>query len=114
MGPWIYSPSQKALGFTRTVHKRLGAVLEGFPTLAPDNADGVLAGVPGDLPVESLMEVTSAFLSKLDSEFRQGLERSGDPTACFRHWVRLLSVYGPAEEDGASHCAGLADRADAG
>ena len=52
--------------YAQSVHKRLGEVLEGFPTLTPDNADGVLAGVPGDLPAGCLMEVTSAFLSKLD------------------------------------------------
>ena len=85
---------------------RLGAVLEGFPTLTPDNAGGLLASVPS-LPFESLMEVTSAFLWKLDSEFIQGLERSSDATGFFRHWVRLLSVYGPAEDSGAS--AGLAE-----
>ena len=86
----------------QSIDKRLGTVLKGFPTLNPDNADGVLASVPGDLPSGCLMEVTSAFLSKLDSEFIQGLERSSDATGCFRHWVCLLSVYGPAEEDGAS------------
>ena len=58
--------------YAQSVDKRLGAVLEGFPTLTPDNADGVLASVPGDLPSGCLMEVTSAFLSKLDTEFRQG------------------------------------------
>ena len=79
--------------------------MEGFLALTPDNTDGVLASVPGDLPSGCLMEVTSAFLSKLDTEFR-GLEKSGDAAGFFRHWVRLLSVYGPAEEDGAS--AGLA------
>lgn len=93
--------------YAQSVDNRLGAVLEGFPTLTPDNADGVLASVPGDLPSGCLMEVTSAFLSKLDTEFRQGLEKSGDAAGFFRHWVRLLSVYGPAEEDGAS--AGLAE-----
>ena len=76
--------------------------MEGFSALTPDNADDALASVPSGLPSQSLMEVTSAFLSKLDSEFIQGLERSSDATGFFRHWVRLLSVYGPAEEDGAS------------
>ena len=94
--------TERFLFYVQSVDRRLGAVLESFPALTPDNADDALASVPSGLPSQSLMEVTSAFLSKLDSEFIQGLERSSDATGFFRHWVRLLSVYGPAEEDGAS------------
>ena len=94
--------TERFLFYVQSVDRRLGAVLESFPALTPDNADDALASVPSGLPSQSLMEVTSAFLSKLDSEFIQGSERSSDATGFFRHWVRLLSVYGPAEEDGAS------------
>ena len=89
--------------YVSSVDSRLGDCLKKLPSLSPDNVAFAQSQLQGlNTPMLSLQELTSAFLSKLDEEFWLIVPNVDDHEGFVDHYLHLMSVLAPAEEESAS------------
>ena len=89
--------------YVSSVDSRLGDCLKKLPSLSPDNVAFAQSQLQGlNTPMLSLQELTSAFLSKLDEEFWLIVPNVDDHEGFLDHYLHLMSVLAPAEEESAS------------
>ena len=89
--------------YVSSVDSRLGDCLKGLPSLSPDNVAFAQLQVQRlTIPTPALQEITSAFLSKLDEEFWLIVPNVDDHEGFLDHYLHLMSVLAPAEEESAS------------
>ena len=88
--------------YVSSVDPDLGNCLKKLPSLSPDNVASAKSTFQGlTTPTSALQEVTSAFLSKLDEEFWQIVPHVDDHEGFIDHYLHLMSVLAPAEEESA-------------
>ena len=88
--------------YVSSVDPDLGNCLKKLPSLSPDNVASAKSTFQGlATPISALQEVTSAFLSKLDEEFWQIVPNVDDHEGFIDHYLHLMSVLAPAEEESA-------------